>query len=178
MLCWWWNRAATWGRGYKTAVVASSATSSPLRLLTHVICKGSALVSSTSSSRSMSHPRPTVSQSSCIEFTCICSSVCCMGRDIHLWDGQSGVLLGRCTHIVESHCCHLVDQCVLIGAELIDGLDDRILYSCGRVAPSDGASGCQFCWLVVGGRGVIVAAKYVVHILILGTVPHLTHRVV
>ncbi len=66
---------------------------------------------------------------------------------------------------------------MLIGAELIDGLDDRILYCSPRVAPGDGAPGCQFCQLVVSGRGVIVVAKYVVHIQILGSVPHLTHHV-
>ncbi len=66
---------------------------------------------------------------------------------------------------------------MLIGAELIDGLDDRILYSCHRVFSGDGATGCQFCRFVFGGRGVVVVANYVVHILILGSVPLLSRRV-
>ncbi len=175
--CWWCDCATTWGHGYKAAINASYSTSSLLRLHTHVIGKWSALVLSTSSPQSTSSPRPAAFPSSCIESTCIRSSVCCVGRDIHLQDGRSGVLLGRGTHVVEWHCCHLVYQRVLIGAELIDGLDDRILYTCRRVASGDGASGCQFCWFVVDGRGVIVVAKYVVHILILGSVPHLSCHV-
>jgi hypothetical protein len=40
-----------------------------------------------------------------------------------------------------------------------------------------GATGCQYCWIVVGGCGVIIITEYVVHILILGSVSHLSRRV-
>ncbi len=175
--CWWCDRASTWGRGYMTAVAASSSTSSLLHLHTHMIGKWSALVSSTSSPRSASPLCPATSLSSCIESNCSSSSVCCVDQYIHLLDWQSGVLLGRCTHVVEWHCCHLVHQRVLIDAELIDGLDDQILYSCHRVSSGDGATGCQFCWFVVCGHGVVVVAEYVVHILVLGSVPHFSCHV-
>ncbi len=89
--CWWCNRASTWGHGYMTAVAASSATSSLLRLCTHVIGKWSVLVSSTSSPCSASPLCPAASPSSCIESTCSSSSVCCVDGYIHLLDGQSGV---------------------------------------------------------------------------------------
>ena len=66
---------------------------------------------------------------------------------------------------------------MLIGAELIDGLDDQILYSCHCVSSGDGATGCQFCRFIVGGHGVVVVAEYVVHILVLGSVTHLSCHV-